>query len=393
MLGNHGTIPLLDLTIDSQIESRRPSAVIDLSDSQGDGNCDETVIINPSFVLGEKRKFSGMQTSSSSVIDFGDCPATSSSSSSFLSSSALPGRCPPVVLGTKSSFANVQRPYSSSSSIIDLDMPAFPSSSSSSSSSSSFSISSVPLSSSSFTRMTDRGRDFAPEIQVIGHITPLQEILSVFPDAKVDAVKAILSRCGSNSTSIASIINEMLEKGYEKRPKLDLSKQLGKKIDFKSTSWTVSEKYKANSVQQLQNDFPFLKVESIRILLEKYKQHYTPARLAIEKAVGRKAHNYSISSLDAVRFIRNGSSSCDAQTAKPPSATDLDAMKPGLIALGLSLKKTMSRYMPIVDTDETFNQEMAEFSEASRKEQEGADRDFASKLNEELAEEDGEFFM
>jgi hypothetical protein len=193
----------------------------------------------------------------------------------------------------------------------------------------------------------------------------------VFPDAKVTFIKEKLAKLSSNSASVALIINEMLEKGYEKPEKVELMKAESK-LDFKSTNWTTSEKYRENASKQLQNDFPFLTVESLRGTFATHKYHYTPTRLAIEKAIGRKAYENTL-----------------LQPNKNLTASEIAGITPGAKSLSLSLKKTMSRFVPLTDLCKIFNEELSEFKEVCKRDREETDREFACKLNEALAEEDG----
>ena len=103
-------------------------------------------------------------------------------------------------------------------------------------------------------------------------------------------MKKLLIEHGNTKEGIISIIQLMADKGYERKEREKEERE--EKRDFESTSWETPSEYRENALVQLQNDFPFLKVDSLRTILTRYKFHYTPSLKALEKALGRKGHCY-----------------------------------------------------------------------------------------------------
>ena len=140
----------------------------------------------------------------------------------------------------------------------------------------------------------------------------------------------MLSRGGKVSSEfIQQIINQMLEKGYEKQASI-VPKAPVPKRDFGNISWETSTAYRTCAIIQLQvctkshpcdtiptqrlttnpsqNDFPFIRVDSLRKYFETNNFHYTPTLKGIEKAINRFVRSFvlcSFSQTDIQLFIQS----------------------------------------------------------------------------------------
>ena len=120
-------------------------------------------------------------------------------------------------------------------------------------------------------------------------LTPLEEILSIFPDAKASFVTQLLGKYGNTPLTL----EEMMTKGYEKDEKKKIV--VAKDYDFDSTSsFVCSELYCANAYTKLQNDFPFLMGKGLKAVLTEKKFHYLPTLKSLEATLGVKAQFFPL---------------------------------------------------------------------------------------------------
>lgn len=123
-------------------------------------------------------------------------------------------------------------------------------------------------------------------------ITPINEVLSVFPDADSSEVERLLFMYQDH---VETVVQHMLEKGYAKvdiknsrQSKINEAAELINK-DFFSATWETSADYRSDAVIELINNFPFIRNDCIAKLFRKEKQHYFHTVKYIEEATGMSA--------------------------------------------------------------------------------------------------------
>lgn len=194
--------------------------------------------------------------------------------------------------------------------------------------------------------------------------SPLDEVLSVFPNASVEYVQKLLASLPSAQDCIAT----MAEKGYDRRSKAGTESER----DYTSISWVTSEAYRSNAQIQLQRDFPNLKTEGMKKLLASVKAnyHYFATVRLIEDTLKLQAHTYP----DPVR---------------PLSAQVVSAMEAGLATLGLKPKSSVSAAPQISEWDPVFSAELRWLQRIKDKDRLERDKQLAEELNDKLAEASG----
>lgn len=224
------------------------------------------------------------------------------------------------------------------------------------------------------------------EVTLLRRKSPLSDILDVFPDAKESFVNKLLLDRGSTPEIVATIIQHMVENGYEKREAIKKVKVIEKR-DINSINSETSELYRKNSIEQLQNDFPYLKIDNLRNFAATMHYSYYPVRKAIEKAIGRSAHNYGNQSL----FASSAKNKRVFPAPRAPTDAEQASMMSGLVSLKLATKKNLGKFIDIPIKCPVFAQEMEQIRQILQKECEESDRNFASELNEKIATEEGNF--
>ena len=194
--------------------------------------------------------------------------------------------------------------------------------------------------------------------------TPLDEVLSVFPNASHDYVNNLLL-----ALPVEAVINNMVEKGYERQPKATMDLD----TDYTVTSWETSIQYRANALVQLQRDFPILKLEGLRRLFsnDKNKHHYTPTLRLIESTLNISAHRYPDPVVALKTFM-------------------IESMADGLTTLGLKVSSSVPRNPPeISEWDPVFKRELR--SEEKRREAARLEleRQLEAEHNDKMAEASG----
>ncbi len=126
-------------------------------------------------------------------------------------------------------------------------------------------------------------------------LSPLQEVLKVLPQAKATYVEGLLAKYNNG---VNEVVQDMLEKGYEKEEAKPSSSSTSKtpELDFISTSWTTTAPYRANALVELENNFPYLRVTSLTKIFETHKFHYYPTYKTLLDATGNAATYHSGSS-------------------------------------------------------------------------------------------------
>ena len=207
--------------------------------------------------------------------------------------------------------------------------------------------------------------------------SPLQEILDLFPQAKESFVRARLAQCGSSKQSVINIIHEMADKGYDKRE----NKVREEEKDYSSTSWETAETYRSNAMVQLQNDFPFIRVEALKTLFAQHKHHYMPTLRATEKAIDRKANNY--------KFSRTIQGSAVVPGINESVVSNIQAALVNKFKLKQKCtRKTYHKFvLPIAVKDPTFAMEIEYVAAVEAKEQAEKDEQEASLFADKMAEE------
>ena len=228
------------------------------------------------------------------------------------------------------------------------------------------------------TSSSSSSSSFFDGIEVLYERSPLQEILDLFPEAKESYVKGLLSQHGNSKQSIINIVQEMAEKGYDKKRKEPQKEEL----DFSSTSWETTEAYRNNALVQLQNDFPYIRVDALRVLFSHHKHHYMPTLRSVEKTIDRKANDY--------RFAQR----IQGVAVTPVISNIVVAeIQKALVCKFTSLKnkctrKTYQKFViPINVEDPIFSKEMEFVKIVNAKEQAAKEEEEASLLADKIAEE------
>lgn len=92
--------------------------------------------------------------------------------------------------------------------------------------------------------------------------SPLQQLLMIFPTAKVSYASRILQQHDNNIQVVADLF---FQKGYEKEEKISNTSSSSTDIDFmKTSSFVPTVDYKDQALLLLQNHFPFISLVSLR---------------------------------------------------------------------------------------------------------------------------------
>ena len=162
--------------------------------------------------------------------------------------------------------------------------------------------------------------------------TPLEEVLSVMPDAKVAYVESLLNEHDRNA---AQVVDTMLERGYQKIEKSVAA--VRKDIDFNSvSSFTPTAGYISNAEKQLANDFPYLGIKGLKSYLQSKSFHYYPTVMWLEQVTGMKAQCFPIS---ITKTTSNGVN--PAFQLLLLSSKQKNELKPKLLGTGLTIKTTL----------------------------------------------------
>mmetsp|Transcript_31138 Transcript_31138/g.57954 ORF Transcript_31138/g.57954 Transcript_31138/m.57954 type:complete len:741 (-) Transcript_31138:1060-3282(-) len=242
----------------------------------------------------------------------------------------------------------------------------------------------------------------------------INEVLKIYPDAAPAFITALLDTHSSaidlvslddddanpqsafSPNTFLKIVTEMSENGYDKverkRPAGAQSSssssdgggaRVGNRIyshDFASTSWPTSAVYRSHAVMLLQNDFPYLKVQSLQqFFAGQGKHHYSPTLQALEALGIPRQKDYPISAA-AIRQGKQTLQGCAAAltTAKLKLKQTWKAT-PFLFDFGLGG----------VSLDEVLQEECHYLHALEVVQQEARDHEVAKQLNEELAEHEG----
>lgn len=122
-------------------------------------------------------------------------------------------------------------------------------------------------------------------------LSPLQEVLCVFPDAKESFVETQLGEQGS----VAAVIQHMAEHGYEKKQRPSTSNSKVESKDFKSKSWETSAKYREDALLCLYADYPYLHKAQIKREFAAASHHYYHTVCTFREALGMTPVVYPMS--------------------------------------------------------------------------------------------------
>jgi len=166
----------------------------------------------------------------------------------------------------------------------------------------------------------------------------LQQILEIFPDAKKSYVLQKLSSTSANNSQ--EIIQLFLEKGYEKEEAPCVNPTTKPiELDFKSKEWETSSSYRQSAILALQNDFPFIRIISLRALFAKHNYHYTLTREEIDACLGE--HERLPSSIKSSTATTNKRRKKNVDTITITSDS-YQSYESKLLKIGLSIKSQKS---------------------------------------------------
>ena len=209
------------------------------------------------------------------------------------------------------------------------------------------------------------------EVQALP-LSPIDEILRVFPKAKREYVETLLLQ---NGEEVAICVSLMAENGYEKmefQQEKPGEKAAEPEVNFDDFSAPVTLLYQKNCLNQLSKDFPFLYMAGIKAFAKRYNFHYKPAVLELEKQLQRPATEYGTANYgdDEKKYILLGGSSSSSSSSssnfKPLTQADKVAMAPALLQYGLKVKQSLS-YNNSGILDPRFSQEIAHMVQLRRK--------------------------
>lgn len=252
-------------------------------------------------------------------------------------------------------------------------------------------ISSSSSSSSSSVKSLHRPPTMAQDIIEQPTMTPLEEVLRIFPDAATDAVNALLRK---NIYRVDVTIQTMLDEGYEKvkvkvKPNTAVGTGSGSgssstpaapQIDFTSSSWETSAAYRTDAIVELCNNFPFIKTESIKGLFRKEKHHYYHTLKKIEEMTGIKAR-MNIREKYQPYFVIPAESIITIRERLDKSYKDLKVQT-------RATARNITQPKDIVD-DPTLQTELLWVSKKRLVEIEQEDKKVAEELNYQLAQNEG----
>lgn len=226
----------------------------------------------------------------------------------------------------------------------------------------------------------------APEFVEI--VTPVSEVLTVFPDADLKDVERLLKLY---QNGVEYVVQHMIEKGYVKaeRPPQASTSSSSQQIerDFTSASWETSAEYQADAIVELTNNFPCIRNDTLTKLFRREKLHYYHTVKCLEEVTGMPArldygdHGFSATIYyDAATMQRIRTS---IAAYKPPTtAGDTNGVPmPAINVRGSS--KTLPRPRDVLDP--TLAAEIRWLRKKKQAEIEQKDKAVAEELNYQLA--------
>ncbi len=222
----------------------------------------------------------------------------------------------------------------------------------------------------------------APEVEIIEtiKISPLQEILKILPQAKASYIEGLLAKFGNQTNDV---LQDMLEKGYEREVANSSSSSSASERDYTSTSWETTPLYRQNATVELENNFPFVKVKELATCFASHKHHYYPTYKTVFEVFGNVAR-YNVSTGEMLSFY---SPLLIAELRSKCKKGDPTAGVAGLLDVKIVGRK--SRMKPIERIDGVFEQEVAWMQKKISADLELADKKIAEELNIEMATADG----
>jgi hypothetical protein len=210
-------------------------------------------------------------------------------------------------------------------------------------------------------------------------VSPATEIFTILPDADPKDVDRLLLLYQNH---VESVLQHMFEKGYEKLAKMQAPQvteakqgdELGNK-DFTSSMWETSSEYRSNAINELTNNFPFLRPEGIQKLFRAQKYHYYHALKRLEEITGIPADfNFRDSFSSSKAFSR------EIQERVRNSLEEKDP-KSGLQTRGLA--KALP--FPLSKLEPCLHAEIVWICKQKQQETEQIDKKFAEELNYQMA--------
>lgn len=122
-------------------------------------------------------------------------------------------------------------------------------------------------------------------------LSPLEEVLCVFPNAKNSFVENLLGEHGS----VATVIQHMAEHGYEKTQRPTTSSSKVETKDFKSKSWESSDKYRQDALLCLYADYPYIHRANVKREFAGASHHYYHTICAFREMLGQPPVVYPMS--------------------------------------------------------------------------------------------------
>ena len=134
---------------------------------------------------------------------------------------------------------------------------------------------------------------------IVEVLSPLQEVLKVFPAAKKQYITSLLNKYNQ---SLEQVVQDMLEHGYEKETTIipttntinnnhnntnTTNSTMHTSKDFTSnTSWETSFEYRRNALVELNLNFPYIGIKSLQSIFAYHKSHFYHALKYLEDLLG-----------------------------------------------------------------------------------------------------------
>eukprot|EP01038_Epipyxis_sp_PR26KG_P004726 gene4726-6631_t len=210
---------------------------------------------------------------------------------------------------------------------------------------------------------------------------PVKEVLSIFPSASIKFVQNLLT---ANLNNVELVVSIMVEKGYDKEEESKTSlapssSSIRTTLDFASSTWSTSPLYISNATNELQNNFPYIRQNSIVKLFNTHNKHYFHTLIDLEKITGIGIP-YNAIGVPHLKLKKLSS-----QEINEVSLT-IKKNKSDLLVKCSSCRVVSVPNYPL---DPLFNQELDWIVEKRKLIAQQLDHEYAEGLNEKIAEDEG----
>ena len=237
-------------------------------------------------------------------------------------------------------------------------------------------------------------------VHVESNVDPMKDALknlhSLFPDIEDAYLKSLVDKWShlSPEDAVNSACNELLEtKDYPRTPVLSspsttvssLTENQNGTDYFKDFSTEVSNKYRHQCFQTLQNEFTTISVKYIRLAMAKFKGHYAPSKRYLQEQLRVSSGSATSTSTGAP----NGTQSVQLPSPQTNLHKSKDFFTPTKIEL-LRCGRPLVSVSPQSEVVKELQMEREFMNKYELSKSEEMDRMFAVSLNDEQYEEEGQ---